>query len=600
MPTDPEASEAQVRAEARAERVRLVHGQGHALVLGAALAAAATMLFPWWRGEGAFPSLWLAALAAVSLVRLALIRAYHRRDPATVDAARWGRRFWLGALAAGCLWSAWATLRHDPAELEFQFLISTIFAGMVAVSATTAGVHLPAFLAFSMPIALPLALLHVASGRDELVLVGALLGLFLAVATAVALRVSGQQVELVRARRAERAAFEGREDALERLAGEKRIAEAAVVAKTRFLAAASHDLRQPLHALVLCVETLRRRALGHEEADIVADIASSTDALKGLLDSLLDLSRLDAETVPFEPRHVALDALLERLGARFAPAARDKGIELAVRAEPVAVLTDPILLERVLGNLLANAVRYTERGGVLLDGAAADGACLIRLIDTGVGIPEAAHEEVFGEYVRLGDGARCPERGLGLGLSIVRRLCALMEVPLEMESEPGLGTSFRLRVPAGDAARVVREPDAARPIAGDGALVLVIDDEPAVLEATTRLLGERGWSVLAAASAREALRAVALAGREPDVVLSDLGLGAASGVDAIVALREAIDPALPALIVTGDTCPERLAGLRACGLEALYKPVAPAALDAALARALSGGSAGRRARPLAA
>ena len=579
MTQDSPALEARIRAE----RVALVHGQGHALVLGAAVAAAATMLFPWWRGDGAFPHAWLAALGAISLARVGAIHAWRRRGERAAGEARWGRLFWLGTFASGLLWSAWAVLRHDPAGIEFQLLLTTIVAGMVAVSATTAGVYLPAFATFSVPVALPLAALHLGSGRDELMLAGALLGVFLAVAAAVAARVSRRQAELVRARRRV-------EELLESVAGEKRIAEAAVVAKTRFLAAASHDLRQPLHALTLLIDALRRTVEGDEAPAIVDDVAASTDALKALLDSLLDLSRLDAETVPFEPRHVALAPLAERLGRRFLPAAREKGIGLRVRADADAVArTDPILLERVLGNLLANAVRYTERGGVTLDVARAPGgACRVRIDDTGVGIPAAAREEVFGEYVRLGDPERSPERGLGLGLSIVRRLCALMDVPLAMESGPGAGTRFRLEVPAGEAARVVPESGPVPEVAGDGVLVLVVEDEPAVLEATARALEGRGCRVLRAASAREALREAALAGRDPDLVVSDLGLGDESGIDAVAALREAIDPTLPALIVTGDTCPERLGEIRSSGLEALCKPVAPAELDAALARALSG------------
>ena len=565
-------------ARIRAAQVRLIYGQGRALVLGAATAAAATMLFAWWLGAGEFPWPWLAALAVVSAVRLGVIGAYHRAGAAIGEAGLWGRRFWLGTLAAGTLWSSWAVSRHDPGEIELLLLLSTVFAGMVAVSANSAGAHLPSFLSFSVPLTLPLAGAHVVSGRHSLVATGVLLGLFLVVNAALALRTSRHHAELIRARCNEEAL-------LARLEREKRIAEQAVVAKSRFLAAASHDLRQPLHALGLFVEALRRRVAGAEERAIVEDVAGSTDALKELLDSLLDLSRLDAETVPFEPRDVSLDALFERLRARFAPEALEKGLVLEANARALAARTDPILLERVLGNLLSNAVRYTERGGVRLEARrVAGGACRIELADTGVGIPAAAREEVFGEYVQLDNPARDRAQGLGLGLAIVRRLCALMDVPLEMDSALGRGTRFRLDVPQGRPART-RPPAGARPPACAGALVLVVDDERPVLEATGRLLESRGCNALLAGSAREALRAVALAGRDPDLVLSDLRLGAGeSGIEAVAAIREAVSPALPAAIVTGDTSPGRLREIRASGLEALYKPVSPAELDALLAR----------------
>ena len=331
---------------------------------------------------------------------------------------------------------------------------------------------------------------------------------------------------------------------------------------------------------------MRDRSLGTGDAELVENVASCTDALKGLFDALLDLSRLDAGTVEPEPVHVRLDDVLDRLRARFAPHAHDRGLELTVAPSALVAWTDPILLERALGNLVENAVRYTLRGGVRLEvGPAPGGACRIVLADTGIGIPAASAEEVFGEYVQLGNPSRDREAGLGLGLSIVRRLCALMDVPLAMDSTPGVGTRFELLVPGGDPARVARAPEAPAPVACDGALVLVVDDEAPVLEATGGLLESRGCTALLAGSAREALRAVALAGRAPDLVLSDLRLGAgASGIDAVRALREATAPALPALIVTGDTCPERLREIRESGLEALYKPVSAAALDAALAR----------------
>ena len=613
----PEPIADTVAARVAAGRVRLVHDQGRTLVLGAALAATVTMLFAWWWRGGALPWPWLAALGAQACVRLRLIAAYHRAGPGSSGvpdapgAPDWGARFALGTLAAGLVWSAWALAHYDPEDVEFLLLLSTVYAGMIAVSAASTGAHLPSFLSFSVPLAVPLAVAHLASGRDVLVVTGVLLGLFLAVNVALARRVAAHHAELIRARCTN-------EELAERLAGEKRVAEAAVVAKSRFLAATSHDLRQPLHALVLFVEALRRCVRGGGKGaavhEIVEDVASSADALKGLLDALLDLSRLDAETMPFEPVHVRLDDVLDRLRSRFGPQARDAGLELVVAPAGLVAWTDPILLERVLANLLSNAVRYTPRGGVRLEVVPADGgACRIELVDTGIGIPAASVENVFGEYVQLDNPSRDREAGLGLGLSIVRRLCELMDAPLAMESEPGVGTRFELRVPGGDPARVaLPETGPATPVPPrcDGALVLVIDDERTVLEATGRLLESRGCTALLAGSAREALRAVALAGRAPDLVLSDLGLGGgASGIDAVAALREAVGGPvggpeggavggsaggsagegagreLPAVIVTGDTSPERLREVRDSGLESLCKPVSAAALDAVLARA---------------
>lgn len=594
-PDDPRELEARIRTA----QVGLVYGRGVALVLGAYLAAALLMLFPWEGVSRPSPAPWLGALSVAAAARLALIAAWRRSDAAARAAPGWGRLFWMGTLAAGIICGLWPLVAYRADDVEFLLLASTIFAGMVAVSATSGGAHLPSFLSFSVPLVLPLATAHLLSGVQVLVVTGAALLLFLAINVWLARRVNEQHAELIRARCVNEAL-------LLSLAAEKGIAERAVVAKSRFLAAASHDLRQPLHALGLLLGALRRRGeatagqVGRSGAvggpagtgdtttsEIVEEMASSTAALTWLLDGLLDLSRLDAETAPFEPRHVDVGALFARLRSRFAPQARARGLELrVVPPRDATAWTDPLLLERVLGNLLANAVKYTPRGEVGLDCRPdPDGTCILTVTDTGIGIPEASHEEVFAEYVQLGNPAHDREAGLGLGLSIVRRSCALMGVPLAMTSIEGTGTTFTLRVPRGDPAGVPVEPapPGARPPAG--AAVLVVDDEVAVLEATGRLIESRGCTALLARGAREALRVVSVAGVRPALVLSDHRLGDdETGIDVVAALREAFDdPRLPAVVITGDASPERLREIRASGLDVLRKPVSVAALDALLA-----------------
>ncbi len=573
-----------LEARIRAAQVGLVYGRGFGLVLGAWGAAAGLMLFPWEGATRPAAGPWLAALSIAAIARLWLIAAWHRADAAARAGTGWGRLFWIGTLAAGLVWGTWPLVSYRPDEVEFLLLVSTVFAGMVAVSATSGGAHLPTFASFSVPLIVPLATAHLSSGRDSLVVTGALMLLFLGINFWLALRVNEQHAALIRAHFVN-----------ERLSGnlarEKRVAERAVVAKSRFLAAASHDLRQPLHALGLLVGALRRQRVDATERAIVDELGSSTAALKGLLDSLLDLSRLDAETVVFRPEHIDGDALFERLRARFDASARDKGLVLHLRPNGATLWTDPVLVERVLGNLLSNAIAYTPVGSVTLGCVAgAAGDHVVDVSDTGIGIPDASRDEVFGEYVQLGNAARDREAGLGLGLSIVRRLCALMDVPLVLRSSPGAGTTFSLHVPGGDPGQVRRDAAAdASPVpVANGALVLVVDDDASVLEATGHLLESRGCTALLALDARRALRAAALAGRAPVLVLCDHRLGdGATGIDAVAALREAFDdPALKAAIVTGDTSPERLREIRASGLEALHKPVAPSTLDALLARAL--------------
>jgi signal transduction histidine kinase len=353
----------------------------------------------------------------------------------------------------------------------------------------------------------------------------------------------------------------------------KQAAEDADRAKSRFLAAASHDLRQPLHALGLFVEALEDRVGDGQERELVARVRRSTQALSEMFDALLDMSRLDAGAVEPDLRAVPLDPLLERLAQELAPSAREKGLALRVQPSGAAVRSDPVLLGRIVQNLMTNAVRYTERGEVSVTAERRDGALRLSVRDTGPGIPEAQHQEIFREFARLEDR---PDGGLGLGLSIVQRLCAVLGHDLELDSKPGRGSCFSLRLPLAHPARESAE----RSVSDlGGRLVLVVEPDEAVLTGMRELLRGWGCDVLVATSTAEALAAQAVRGRAPDVVI-------AADSDAIAALRSVTGTALPALVVTADTTPERLRAIRLQGFVALAKPVLPPRLRAALSRLL--------------
>jgi signal transduction histidine kinase/CheY-like chemotaxis protein len=359
---------------------------------------------------------------------------------------------------------------------------------------------------------------------------------------------------------------------------------AANLAKSRFLAAASHDLRQPLHALGLFVGALAERARGPEIEPLVARIARATASLEELFDGVLDVSKLDAGVVEPRVRDFALAELFDALREELGPQARARGLLLRVVPTGAAVRSDPLLLARILRNLLLNALRYTGAGGVMLCARRRGDALALEVRDSGPGLSAAEQREIFEEFRRGRLADRAPE-GLGLGLSIVERLAGLLGHRLELRSAPGRGSVFSVCVPRADSAAGIQgtPPPSADRLRGK--LVAVVDDEPAILEAMRALLTSWGCRTATFASGRELVAGLALGA--PDVIVADLGLaGGETGAAAIEAARRALGAHVPAAVITGDTAPAHLAAVEALGIPVLSKPIAAARLRALLAQLL--------------
>jgi signal transduction histidine kinase/ActR/RegA family two-component response regulator len=377
------------------------------------------------------------------------------------------------------------------------------------------------------------------------------------------------------------------EDLVRQLAGARDAAEAGSHAKSRFLAAASHDLRQPLHALMLQIGLLEADPHAPEAPEIVHEIAVLTRSLAKLLDSLLDISKLDAGVVTVDLRPIRLHRLLGGLVRAHEPQAAAKGLMLRLECPlEITVESDPLLLERVLRNLLDNALKYTERGEVAVVATAGSDGVTLAVRDTGRGIPVAAQPRVFEEFFQADAGGGRAGQGLGLGLSIVQRLATLLQMPLELQSEPGQGTTVTLRLPG-----ATQRDDALgtfRSTAGGlrGTRVLVVDDEPAVRRAMRNVLERFGCETADVAGSDEAL--ARLAGFEPDLVLADCRLrDGDSGLEAIRRLRER-RPGLPAVLISGDTDVGLRRDAAVAGIELLHKPLTVERLGEAVAAALAG------------
>ncbi len=399
--------------------------------------------------------------------------------------------------------------------------------------------------------------------------------------TALAQRVAEQQAELKQLQMQMRQA--------------QAAAEAADQAKTRFLAAASHDLRQPAHALGLYLAALRAHALAPAQAEIAERMAASLAALEALFAALLDVSRIDAGAVVPHWELLAPAPLLRRLADEWAPAAEARGLRLALHlapevADPAALtVSDALLLERIVRNLLSNAVKYTREGGVLLacrPRTAADGtrAWRIEVWDSGVGIAAADHERVFEEFAQV--AAQAP--GAGLGLAIVRRLAAVLQLRVSLHSRRGRGSVFCIEglQPAGvgpQRAAVARRE--LRRLAGT--VVAVIEDDADVRDALCRLLRLWECEVVAGADAAEVQRHAQAAALRADVVVADVHLAEGRlGPDEAQALLGAWGRSLPVLLVSADVAPARLRQWQAEGHACLAKPVSPAQLRAWLEAAL--------------
>ena len=366
--------------------------------------------------------------------------------------------------------------------------------------------------------------------------------------------------------------------------------ELANAAKSRFLAMASHDLRQPLHALGLFVAQLRTPLKSGERAKTIERVDAAVTEINELFDALLDISKLDAGVLVPNLTEFPIERLLQRLETTFAQTAAQKGLRLRMVSSAAWVRSDAILLERILLNLVSNAVRYTSEGGVLVGCRQRGETLRIEIWDSGPGIPEDQRQNIFGEFYQLAGSQRDSQGGLGLGLAIVDRLRRLLGHSIELSSIVDKGSRFTITVPSATARKRV-EPVGFPPLVIDrvqGKLVVVIDDDALVLEGTGGLLRSWGCRVVTAASHDAALGEIIGCGQRPDVIISDYHLSdGKTGIDVIERVRAAFGMPIPAFLISGDVTSEPLRHARTSGYHLLHKPLAPMALRAMLNRHLT-------------
>ncbi|MCP5201899.1 MAG: hybrid sensor histidine kinase/response regulator [Gammaproteobacteria bacterium] len=517
---------------------------------------------------------WWMAVVFMVVLRLLLHRGVAaRREWNDAALAATARQFVLTSGLAGALWGATALLFYPGSAVATQFLIVVILAGMGAGAVTSLVMYMPAFYAYLLPSLLPLAWVSLRNGEPAHTALG-----FATVVYALALCYFGRNFS--------RSLVESLElryenvDLVKALRLRTRLADEANAAKSRFLAAASHDLRQPVHALSLFVDSLGNCPLDARSRGIAGQIDAAVGSLDRMFSSLLDISQLESGAVPVERVTVDVQPLVAGLVAEFAPQARDKGIAVETVILIEAVETDLALLERILRNLIANAVRYTDAGRIVIS-IAADGArARFEIRDSGRGIAAAEQGLIFEEFRKLDRTDRDPRKGLGLGLAIVKRAADLLGTRIDVSSAPGAGSTFAFDLPAARPGARIVSAAAARTTSATGELddmrVLVVDDDLGILRGMRTLLRDWGCAVRCCDSAAAAEDAVA-GGYRPDAVIVDYHLDdAGTGLDVIAALRARVGADVPAVIVTGDPEPPTSADADAAAVQILLKPAPPA------------------------
>ncbi len=583
---DPGGAPPPAAADDRLRAEQLVHLCNNWIrtPLPIAVLCAAIVYVVWRYADPATALGWALVMVVALVARLALCRRLVASGALHARTRFWARAFPALNLGYGALGGSPAYLFFPALPPEGQALLTTLLGGWGAAAIAATGAYVPVYYTFAAGFFAPLVVAWGFAGGAGGGLIAILLVYFAFMMAMFARELNATLERSIGIRFRNESLIEMLRKANERAEAARARAEDANTSKSRFLAAAAHDLSQPLHALTLLAGLLSARAREPDQREVAASIGRAVESLDNLFAELLDLSRLDAGVVVPAVAIVGVRDVIEGLREEYRSKAHARGLAFAAEACDATIVTDYLLLERVLRNLLENAIRYTERGGVSITCRRDDGEVAITVADTGIGIAPAEQARIFDEFYQIHNPARDRRKGLGLGLAIVQRLVARLGHRLELESAPGAGSRFTVRIAESEAAApgpAVREPAAAPSgPAIDGAAVLVIDDEPEVVAVVGLLLEEWGCRPIPAGSLAEARTRLAARGARPDLMLVDYRLAnGENGISVIEALNAELG-FVPAVLVTGDTASEQLREFEDAGYPVLHKPVKAEELQA--------------------
>lgn len=577
---------------------------GSATLADALLAWTVGALF-YWQLRDPWVLAWVG-LHFLELLRYPSQAAYHRDPIAAERSDFWASRHWKEMLFFSCVWGALPWMMMPADNLPLTSMIVLVIVGLCSTGLPAVAARWPSVLAFVLPMNTGLISALLWHGSNTHYVLAFFVAVYLLATFQIGHALNKMLTESLFAR------FE-KEALAEQIAEQMAVTQRLSDEKTRFFASASHDLRQPLHAIALFGAVLERELEGHSAGAHANRLMQAVHVMGSSLDTMLDMSRLDAGVVQPELNAVALKPMLQALNQMFASRAEEKGLQLRLRTTELWVLTDPQLLQRLLANLVENAIKYTDEGGVLVLARAKRGKVCIEVIDTGRGIAAENREKIFEAFYQIDNPGRDRNQGLGMGLSIVRRLSHLLDHPLQLTSRPDVGTRFRLTLPlaqpqtsvtgVNDGASV--SPGSASTLSGgqprapaqpSSALVLpspilLLDDEADIGDAMAALLTSHRVQLTVVtheAAAQQAFTQAAQDARPYAALICDYRLAeGADGLEAAHRLRAQFNPELPFLLVTGETSPQRLQRVRDSGVPVLFKPVAAQALLQTLAKLIT-------------
>lgn len=557
-------------------------------MLGCALAAWFLAIGLTVSGDRVLALSWAVAISIACAIGHFGRRMLHGR---TSEAHACDYACWMTGLMAaiGALWGLMAWFYLDVRSPAVVISVLSLIAGMSAAALAVFGPCLPVAIGFFVPAILPVWGRFVATGHADFLPICLGTPLYLGVLIVFARNYAQMARHSIALRFENVDLIEQLREQTARAERAQREAEQASRAKSVFLASASHDLRQPLHALSLFLVSLGRTSLDERQRQLLSHIDAASVAAREMLNTLLDFSKLEAGVVEPRPRAFRLQPLLHRLENEFAPMAEARGLVYRTRDTTTVAFSDPALVELILRNLIANAIRYTNRGGVLVGCRHRSSHVVIEVWDTGIGIPPSQQQAIFQEFHQLGNPERDQRKGLGLGLAIVDGLARTLSTVVTLSSRPRRGSVFRFSLPVArwpltamtEVPRLASAPAGQQFAPLPGVRALIVDDDPHIGLAMCELLS--GWRCQCLSTESEDDALASLAGYRPNLIVVDYRLrGGRDGLQAMAAVHTHMGIEIPTIVITGDTAADRMRHVHASGAVLLHKPVIASELHEAI------------------
>lgn len=515
-------------------------------------------------------SCWLAVQLLFNLGSILEGVRLQRTALSSANVAQRLRRSTVLPAINGAIWAAGIWIMWIPGDFPMQLMLIFFILGIASGALNSLKPYLPALFLFFIPCVGSIAIAALAHPDAYSTFVATGATAYIAWSSVYAVTTHRSLIRSLYDRyRVEELAI--------KLQAQKEIAELATEAKSRFLAAASHDLRQPMHALNLYLGTLAQLELSASARPILDKVRECAQTMDEMFCALLNISSLDAHALKANFSTFPIAAVLDKIDLEFSQQARAKGLQLRIAPCSAVISSDADLLENILRNLVSNAVRYTRQGKILVGCRRAGNAIRCGVYDTGIGIATELQAAIFEEFFQVGNRERDRSQGLGLGLAIGLRQARLIQAPLTLRSELGRGSVFEIALPLGLLAPTAPRIKPPATLNGQdlaGKLVVVVDDETMILNASRALLEQMGCEVITAGSGAEALRMLAASPRAPDAILCDHRLrNDETGIQVIAELRNEFNADVPAILITGDTSPEQLKAISSAGLSVMHKPL---------------------------